>query len=143
MSPTWRSAAPPPAVPRPGAAEWARILLRGGAIGAVTFGGLLLLLALRLIERPLFGLRRPVTPWITVGVCRVTLWLLGLRVTATGRPLRGPGALVANHASWLDIHVLNAAAPLCFVSKAEVAGWPGIGWLARATGTVFVARDRA
>ncbi|MEL6701127.1 MAG: lysophospholipid acyltransferase family protein, partial [Pseudomonadota bacterium] len=30
-----------------------------------------------------------------------------------------------------------------FVSKAEVAGWPGIGWLARATGTVFIERRRS
>ena len=37
---------------------------------------------------------------------------------------------------------LNAAAPLYFVSKSEVAAWPGIGWLARATGTVFVRRER-
>jgi 1-acyl-sn-glycerol-3-phosphate acyltransferase len=29
------------------------------------------------------------------------------------------------------------------VAKAEVAGWPGIGWLARAAGTVFIRRDRA
>jgi len=29
-----------------------------------------------------------------------------------------------------------------FVAKAEVRGWAGIGWLARATGTVFIRRDR-
>jgi 1-acyl-sn-glycerol-3-phosphate acyltransferase len=55
----------------------------------------------------------------------------------------GKGAVVANHASWLDILTLNACQRVYFVSKAEVAGWPGIGWLARATGTVFIARDRA
>ena len=49
---------------------------------------------------------------------------------------------MANHASWLDIFVLNAAKRVYFVSKAEVARWPGIGWLARATGTLFIARDR-
>ena len=52
------------------------------------------------------------------------------------------GTIVANHSSWLDIFALNAAGPLYFVSKAEVAAWPGIGWLARATGTVFVRRER-
>ena len=55
----------------------------------------------------------------------------------------GAGAVVANHSSWLDIFALNAAARIYFVSKAEVAKWPGIGWLARATGTVFIARDRS
>jgi lyso-ornithine lipid O-acyltransferase len=51
------------------------------------------------------------------------------------------GALVANHASWLDIFTLNACDRIYFVSKSEVAGWPGIGWLARATGTVFINRQ--
>jgi len=61
--------------------------------------------------------------------------------TSHGRPLNTPGALVANHSSWLDIFALNAGKRIYFVSKSEVANWPGIGWLARATGTVFIARD--
>lgn len=54
--------------------------------------------------------------------------------------MRGTGAVVSNHVSWLDIFALNASKRIYFVSKAEVASWPGIGWLARATGTVFVRR---
>ncbi|WP_201157732.1 lysophospholipid acyltransferase family protein, partial [Rhodobaculum claviforme] len=61
--------------------------------------------------------------------------------SAAGRPMRGAGVMVANHVSWLDIFVLNAAGPVAFVSKSEVAAWPGIGWLARATGTVFITRS--
>ena len=49
--------------------------------------------------------------------------------------------MVANHSSWLDVLALNAQAPLVFVAKSEVAGWPGIGWLARASGTLFVRRE--
>jgi 1-acyl-sn-glycerol-3-phosphate acyltransferase len=52
-------------------------------------------------------------------------------------------AVVCNHGSWLDIFSLNAAKRIYFVSKSEVARWPGIGWLARATGTVFIERNRA
>jgi 1-acyl-sn-glycerol-3-phosphate acyltransferase len=51
--------------------------------------------------------------------------------------------VVANHVSWLDIFALNARKRVYFVSKSEVAGWPGIGWLARATGTVFIERNPA
>ena len=51
------------------------------------------------------------------------------------------GAVVANHSTWLDIFVLNAGDLIYFVSKDDVAGWPGIGWLAKITGTVFIARD--
>ena len=127
-------------LPPPGVPGWLRILLRGGALVLVVYGGLALLLLVRLAERPLCAPDRPVSPWITQGVCRVALWLLGLRLTVRGVPMSGRGAVVANHASWLDIFVLNAVDRVYFVSKAEVAGWAGIGWLARATGTVFITR---
>jgi 1-acyl-sn-glycerol-3-phosphate acyltransferase len=106
----------------------------------VTYGGLVLLLVCRVFEVP-FAPRRPVTPYITQAVCLSALGIMGLRVQVVGRPMRVAGAVVANHASWLDIFVLNACDRVYFVSKAEVARWPGIGWLARATGTVFIARD--
>lgn len=121
-------------------AGWLRAVPRAVLLATVVFGGLVLLLLLRLVERPLFGLARPVTPFVTQGVCRLALVILGLRLVVRGPAMAGRGALVANHASWLDIFVLNAADRVYFVSKAEVAGWAGIGWLARATGTVFITR---
>lgn len=137
---TWREAEPP-RPPRIGPGGWLLALLRGALLVALVHGGLLILLLLRLVERPLCGARRPVTPWVTQGVCRLALMVLGVRLSRTGRPMRQPGALVANHASWLDIFTLNACGRICFVSKSEVARWPLIGWLARATGTVFIDRD--
>ncbi|NEY92100.1 lysophospholipid acyltransferase family protein [Tabrizicola oligotrophica] len=134
----WREV--PIAVERPGVIGWARVGLRGGMLGLVTYGGLVLLLVLRLIERPLFGQARPITPFITQGVCKLAFVLMRLPLTVSGRPMRQKGAVVANHSSWLDIFTLNAVQRVYFVSKAEVAGWPAIGWLARATGTVFIAR---
>ncbi len=137
---TWRSDELPPPV-RIGRGGWVRVATRGLALGIVTYGSLVVLLLVRLIERPLCGLARPVTPWITQGVCRAAFAILGIRFSIRGRPLTVPGGIVANHSGWLDIFALNAAARIYFVSKAEVARWPGIGWLARATGTVFIARD--
>lgn len=122
------------------AALW-RIIWRGGILGSVTFGGLAVLLLVRVIERPLFGLHRPVTPWITQAVCRAAFVILRMPLSVRGPRLKGQGAVVANHSSWLDIFALNARKNVYFVSKSEVAGWPGIGWLARATGTVFIKRD--
>jgi 1-acyl-sn-glycerol-3-phosphate acyltransferase len=110
-------------------------------LGLVTFGGLVLLLAVRLVEAPLHGLHRPWTPWITQAVCRAAFVILGMTHRVRGEQMRERGAVVANHASWLDIFALNARKRVYFVSKAEVARWPGIGWLARATGTVFISRD--
>ena len=126
-----------------GVADWLRVLARGIPMAVLVFGGLALLLLVRLFERPFFGLKRPLTPWITVFVCRNALRIMGLRLDTEGARLKGAGIWVANHTSWLDIFVLNARQPLYFVSKSEVAGWAGIGWLARATGTVFVERNPA
>jgi lyso-ornithine lipid O-acyltransferase len=140
VSPTWRSEAPPPAS-RIAPAGWLRAVLRGVPLALVTFGGLLILLLLRLVEAPVHGLYRPWTPWITQGVCRAAFAILGIAHRVRGAQMRERGAVVANHASWMDIFALNARKRVYFVSKAEVARWPGIGWLARATGTVFINRE--
>ncbi|WP_116131703.1 1-acyl-sn-glycerol-3-phosphate acyltransferase [Tropicimonas sp. IMCC34043] len=142
MSATWRSEAPPEAARRLSVGDWVRVVRRGLPLAIVTFGCLAIMLILRLLERPLFGLRRPVTPWLTRFVCTAAFVLLGIQRRVRGTPILGGGAVVSNHSSWLDIFSLNAAQRIYFVSKAEVAAWPGIGWLARATGTVFINRDR-
>lgn len=121
---------------------WARVILRGTVLGVVTFGCLALLLLVRLIERPIYGLHRPFTPFITQFVCRTAFLVLGIRFDTQGDLMTKRGAVVANHSSWLDIFALNARKRIYFVSKAEVAKWPAIGWLAKATGTVFINRDR-
>jgi len=141
-STTWRGSVPPPHRRRLRAADRARVLRRGIPLAFAIFGGLGVLLLVRLAERPLFGTRRPVTPWITQAVCISAFWWLGLGRTVPGRRMAGRGALVAHPASWLDILALNASDRVNFVAKADVARWPGIGWLAKATGTLFIRRDR-
>lgn len=61
---------------------------------------------------------------------------------ASGGPGQGDsaGAVVANHVSWIDVFVLNAIGTCRFVAKAEVRGWPAIGWLSARAGTVYVER---
>ena len=63
-----------------------------------------------------------------------------MRSEIVGRPLRSHVLFVANHLSWLDILLLAGATGSAFVSKAEVARYPLIGWLARLNRTIFVAR---
>ena len=142
MSETWYSDKTPPTGSL-GLSGWVRVVLRAVPLIILVFGGLLILLAIRLIERPVFGIARPITPYITQTVCRAAFVVLGIKFQITGEPMQGAGAVVANHSSWLDIFALNARKRIYFVSKSEVAGWPGIGWLARATGTVFIKRDRS
>lgn len=71
---------------------------------------------------------------------RQLLGMLGVRLRAAGPLPPGPALLVANHVSWLDIFVINALAPSAFVCKADVRGWPFIGWLCARTETVFMPR---
>lgn len=138
---SWTSDQPPPHT-KLGPRDWARVVRRAVPMAVLVFGGLGVLMTVRMVEAPLHGRHRPWTPRITRTVCRGALRLMGLRRTAIGDMMQGHGGLVSNHVSWLDIFVLNAGGCVTFVSKAEVAGWPGIGWLARATGTLFIARTR-
>lgn len=74
---------------------------------------------------------------------RFVCFLMGIRVTVTGTPADGrPLLLLANHTSWLDIPILASVAPVSFIAKKEVAGWPVVGFLARAQRSVFVDRER-
>jgi len=71
--------------------------------------------------------------------CRI----MGLKVRVVGEPAKTrPALFVSNHVSYLDIPVLGSVLPVSFVAKAEVAQWPGYGWLAKLQRTVFVDRRR-
>ena len=48
--------------------------------------------------------------------------------------------MVANHLSWLDILVMNAAHPSRFVSKADAQHWPLLGSLITGAGTLYIER---
>ncbi len=70
--------------------------------------------------------------------------ILGLHITVVGKlaPSR-PALYVSNHSSWLDIAVLGAVLPGCFVAKAAIAHWPLFNWVAKLGRTVFVSRSRS
>lgn len=70
---------------------------------------------------------------------------LAARLTVHGKPPlpdAAPYMLVANHVSWLDIFVINAAVPTRFVAKSEVRTWPVVGWLCVKADTLFIERER-
>ena len=78
---------------------------------------------------------------------RVQVWSMellahaGISLRILGQPpVTGPVMLVANHISWLDIPVMHAARHCRFVSKSDVQGWPLIGTLATAAGTLYIER---
>jgi len=71
---------------------------------------------------------------------RQLLSILGVRLDASLSAIPSGSLIVANHISWLDVFVLNAARPMAFVVKADVRGWPFIGWLVAHTGNIFLRR---
>jgi len=121
---------------------WCIVVIRAVLMLLIILVGIVLLFIARGLERPLVGLCRPVSGQVVNWVCRIGALAIGLRMSVRGTPMTNPGAIVANHSSWLDIIVLNAAKRVFFVSKAEVSSWPGIGFLANITGTVFIRRER-
>lgn len=73
---------------------------------------------------------------------RMILRLMGLRLRVFGEPFRGGQVIyVANHTTTLDIGTLGSLLNARFVSKAEVRGWPVIGDVAKATGSLFIDRQ--
>ena len=73
---------------------------------------------------------------------RQMLRIMGVTLVVRGTPpARGPVLLVANHISWLDILVMDAAHPARFVSKADVKRWPVLGALITGAGTLYIERE--
>ncbi|MBL1434653.1 MAG: 1-acyl-sn-glycerol-3-phosphate acyltransferase [Rhodobacteraceae bacterium] len=133
----WKGVEPEP-YPELGAIGWLRLGLRLVIYAIITFELVLLWALAKLLERLTGGDRMSgavVRFWARVGHS-----IAGLRLEIQGEEMAHGGAIVANHTSWTDIFVLHSAAHIHFVSKAEVAGWPVIGWLARITGTLFIER---
>ncbi len=110
-------------------------------VATLAVGGVTLLVTLPLGRRP--RLRARIGARATHLWARLFLRVLGVRVRYTG-PLPPPGVMVvANHVSYLDIPVLASCFPTLFLSKAEIAGWPVIGFFARAAGTLFIDRQQS
>jgi 1-acyl-sn-glycerol-3-phosphate acyltransferase len=65
----------------------------------------------------------------------------GMRIRVSGPVPEAPFFLVSNHISYTDILLLCAVCPGWFVSKSEVAGWPGIGALTRIGPTIYINRE--
>jgi lyso-ornithine lipid O-acyltransferase len=116
-----------------------------GALRAIL---ILLMLALvtpagMLLQAVLLRVSRRGAAWLPVMYHRFVCRLLGVRIDIRGQLAAGrPLLITANHSSWLDIPVFSAVAPLSFIAKREVAGWPVVGWLARLQRTIFVDRER-
>jgi 1-acyl-sn-glycerol-3-phosphate acyltransferase len=57
-------------------------------------------------------------------------------------PAKGPRLVVSNHRAVADIPVLLRLFDGVVVSRADLAGWPLLGEVARTAGTIFVEREQ-
>ena len=80
--------------------------------------------------------------WIVNRWGKMVARVMGMSISVEGTPPAPPFILVANHVSYVDAILIHATVRGVLVSRADVAGWPVIGWLARRTGTLFIDRKR-
>ena len=116
---------------------------RMAAVVVLAASGALAVLAAALVPgRP--GGSRPALHVVRM-LARLFVLLFGIRLRCDDpTALREhPGLVFINHLSYLDPVVVEALAPVRFLSTAGVRRLPFIGWIARAVGTVFVNRGDA
>jgi len=126
------------------ARETARRAVRVAGFGAVTAGYATPFAALDAVSRE--SERRELRDRWVGRWADALLRLFEVRVEVEGdaRPSASRGrVVVANHRSTIDIAVLLRAFGGCVISRADLSGWPIIGFAARAVGTLFVDRADA
>lgn len=122
-------------------AGWTRLILR--ATLSLFFCLLMSLagLLIKLFTLGQSGLRYRIVIRATRFWGRTMAWIWGMRIRVSGPRPSAPFFLVSNHLSYTDILLLCAVCPAWFVSKSEVADWPGIGALTRIGPTVYIDRE--
>ena len=73
---------------------------------------------------------------------RISLAVMGVRVSSEGEAPKVPFFLVSNYLTYLDILVLWSRIDTYFLAKSELGSWPVLGPLIRAAGTMFINRKR-
>ncbi len=119
-----------------------------GRIEAIAAGiRLALILIWIVVLLPLFVvccLTTPTLNWFLKFFWKGVLRFANIKVVVRGeQSTQRPLLIVCNHVSYLDIAILGSVLNGRFVSKSDVAGWPGIGPLASVAGTIFIERKRS
>jgi 1-acyl-sn-glycerol-3-phosphate acyltransferase len=113
-----------------------RISYRSALLILLIILGSLLTLIVQRGTMPRRGLASRLTCWWHQRL----LQALGIKVHIYGTAADSATLIIANHLSWLDIHLIGSRLPVRFLSKAEVKDWPVFGWLANRAGTLYIPR---
>lgn len=131
---------PPAPSHRPGPLAWLVGTVRMVSVLVLAAGGAFAVPLAALVPLRVRGVRPAL--WVAVALARLFVLLFGIRLRCAdpGVLRRHEGLVFINHLSYLDPVVVEALAPVRFLSTAGVRRLPFIGWIARAIGTVFVDR---
>lgn len=90
--------------------------------------------------KPYFTKKCILTPFASL-LLRVVFWTMGMRVHRSGFEKFERGALiVGNHTSYLDVVLLLAYAPGCFISTFDTKSIPLFGLFPQLAGSIFIDR---
>lgn len=82
--------------------------------------------------------------YLTSRICqiyaKITLWVLGIKYQANDRKSNTNNLIVANHLSYVDILIMAAIKPTCFVTSIEIKKTPFLGQICELAGCLYVER---
>jgi 1-acyl-sn-glycerol-3-phosphate acyltransferase len=119
-----------------------RLVLRLPLLLLITLGGQAALLLVWPLQRLAPTTRRKLRNLAFRAWGRLFCRIVGMRLRVEGEPPAGAFFLVANHVSYLDIPVLASRVDAAFVAKADLQGWPLLGWIFATADTIFIDRGR-
>ncbi len=119
-----------------------RVIIRIPALILVSATLYLLWLIGKYPIAPFKGLRRRWRKIIMRGWGRLLAAIMGMRIKTQGEPPQPPFFLISNHLSYVDILAFSACLECVFISRGDIANWPGLGVLASAFDTIFIDREK-
>mgnify|MGYP002624546022 CR=1 FL=1 len=85
---------------------------------------------------------RRLRQWLFSEYARGVLAITGIDVQVSGRAPDPPFYMVSNHLTFFDVLVLASRLGCVFVSRADLAEWPVLGFITRHMQTVYIDRDK-